>query len=204
MARPKTVPDKKPSRELLLEAAFDLIRSQGFGATTVDAICERAGVSKGTFFHNFKSKEDLGVEAANHWSKVTSELFAGAPYHGKKDPLERFLGYVRFRKEILKGELAEFTCLVGTMIQEVYASHPGVNRACFDSISRHAGNLVKDIEEAKKVHAPKDKWSPRSLALHTQAVLQGAFILAKASADRGLAVESIEHLENYIRLLFKK
>jgi TetR/AcrR family transcriptional repressor of nem operon len=44
--------------------------------------------------------------------------------------------------------------------------------------------------------------SAKSLALHTQAVLQGAFILAKASSDAAIAGESIDHLRRYVELLF--
>lgn len=204
MARPKTDSLKKSSRDLLLEAATGLIRTNGYTSTTVDDLCEKAGVSKGTFFHNFSSKEDLAISAANHWSEMTSGFFRSAPYHQHKDPLDRFLGYVRFRKEIMRGDLPEYTCLVGTMVQEVYSSHPDINQACFQSIAAHAENLEADILEAKNLYAPTAEWTVKSLALHTQAVLQGSFILAKASGDVKLAAESVDHLENYIHLLFKK
>lgn len=204
MARPKKDQDKKPSRELLLEAATELIRTKGYTSTTVDDLCEKAGVSKGTFFHNFSSKEDLAVAAANRWSEITSEFFRTAPYHQKKDPLEKVLGYVRFRKEILRGDVPEFTCLVGTMVQEVYSSHPEIKEACYQSIFQHAETLESDIAAAKKLYSPKSKWTAKSLALHTQAVLQGSFILAKASGETEVASESIDHLENYIHLLFNK
>lgn len=204
MARPKKDLNKTSSRELLLEAATELIRTKGYSSTTVDDLCVSAGVSKGTFFHNFNSKEDLGVSVVNRWSEVTGEFFRNAPYHLKKDPLDRVLGYVKFRKEILRGDLPEFTCLVGTMVQEVYSSHPEITEACFRSIFDHAGNLEVDIAEAKKLHAPRAKWSPKSLAVHTQAVIQGAFIIAKAGGDMKFAAESIDHLEKYIHLLFKK
>lgn len=204
MARPKLDLDKKPSRELLLEAATEIIRTKGYTSTTVDDLCEKAGVSKGTFFHNFSSKEDLAIAAANRWSAMTSEFFRNAPYHQKKDPFERILGYVKFRKDILKGDLAEFTCLVGTMVQEIYSSHPEIKDACFQSIFQHAENLEADISEAKKLYAPKGKWTAKSLALHTQAVLQGSFILAKAGGNAKYASDSVTHLENYIHLLFNK
>jgi TetR/AcrR family transcriptional repressor of nem operon len=47
------------------------------------------------------------------------------------------------------------------------------------------------------------KWTPASLARHTQAVLQGAFILAKATRDRDMARESVDHLRHYVELLFQ-
>lgn len=204
MARPKTDPTKPTSRDALLGAATELIRTKGYASTTVDDLCTRAGVSKGTFFHNFKSKEDLAVAAAENWSVMTGNFFAAAPYHDFEDPFDRVIGYLRFRKEILKGEIPEFTCLVGTMVQEVYSSNPEINKACFDSIRAHAQRIEDDLRSAKTLYDPDGSWDPKGLALHTQAVLQGAFILAKASGDVGLAEESVDHLENYIRLLIKR
>jgi len=46
-------------------------------------------------------------------------------------------------------------------------------------------------------------WTAESLALHTQAVLQGAFIMAKAKGGATIAASSIEHLHRYIELLFQ-
>ena len=46
-------------------------------------------------------------------------------------------------------------------------------------------------------------WTAESLALHTQAVLQGAFILAKAKGDAAIAANSIAHLRRYVELLFR-
>src|ERR1700752_3551780 len=82
----------------LLNAALTAIRAKGYTATTVDDICEAAGVTKGAFFHHFKRKEDLAVEAAKHWGTITSGLFASAPYRALTDPLDRGLAYGYFRK----------------------------------------------------------------------------------------------------------
>lgn len=191
------------SKQKLLEAATNLIRTNGYGATTVDVLCDYAGVSKGTFFHYFKSKEHLAVEAAHNWSTMTTEFFDNAPYTQEKDPLKRLLGYIQFRKEILKGDVPEFTCLVGTMVQETFNSNPDIRNACFNSIFNHAAGLEEDIAAAKELYQRDADWTPKSLALHTQAVLQGSFILAKASGEVKYASESVDHLENYIRLLFK-
>ena len=90
------------------------------------------------------------------------------------------------------------------MAQEVYSTHPEINQACFQSIFEHAEKIKADIEEAKKLYAPRARWTPQSLALHTQAVIQGSFILAKAGGDVKFASDSIDHLEKYIQLLFNK
>jgi TetR/AcrR family transcriptional regulator, transcriptional repressor for nem operon len=195
---------KRSARTKILEAAFATIRAKGYAATTVDELCSAAGVTKGAFFHHFKSKDDLAVAAAEHWSQTTGALFAAAPYHDAADPLDRVLGYIDFRKAILRGAVPEFTCLVGTMVQEAYASHPAIRDACARSICGHAETLEADIAAAMEKYRIDADWTAASLALHTQAVLQGAFILAKAKGGAQVAAQSVDHLRRYIELLFNR
>lgn len=203
MPRPtKHSPERGDARTRLLEAARDVIRQKGFAATSVDDMCQSAGVTKGAFFHHFKTKDALGVAAANYWAETTSALFAGAPYHEPDDPLDRVLAYLDFRKGIIGGETFEYTCLVGTMTQEVHDSAPAIRDACAASIFGHAATLEADIEAARMQHGIDADWTADSLARHTQAVLQGGFILAKATEDPELARESVDHLIRYLRGLF--
>lgn len=205
MPRPtKHHPERGDARARLLDAAVDMIRARGFAATSVDELCQAAAVTKGSFFHHFKSKEELGIAAARHWGATTSTFFADAPYHAHDDPLDRVLAYVAFRKSIIVGELAEFTCLVGTMVQEVYVQSPAIRDACADSIFGHASTLEADIAAAIRNRGVKGNWTADSLARHTQTVIQGAFVLAKAANDPALARESLDHLDRYIRLLFDR
>ena len=190
------------TRDNLMEAAFGLVRQKGLSATSVDEICAAAGVSKGAFFHHFKSKEELAAAAANHWSEVTEAFFETAPYHQSEDPLERLLGYIDLRREMMDGEIADFTCFVGTMAQEAWMTSPPVAAATWDSMRRHGGKLVPDIEAAMAVRGIAGAWSAQGLALHIVAVTQGAFILAKASGDARVAQGSLDHLKRYIETLF--
>lgn len=203
MSRPtKQSPERGNARIRLLEAARDVIRAKGFAATSIDDICKAADVTKGAFFHHFGSKDALGVAAAEFWAETTSAFFAAAPYHAPADPLERVLAYVAFRKAIIAGDLAEFTCLAGTMAQEVYATSPDIRDACGRGIFGHTATLEADIEAARRDRGISDGWTAESLARHTQAVLQGGFVLAKAGNDPELAREALDHLDRYIRALF--
>lgn len=192
-----------PARQKLLDAALAVIRAKGYAATTVDELCTTAGVAKGSFFHHFKDKEALATAAADYWSEMTGAFFAAAPYHDAKDPLDRVLGYLDFRKAILTGRLPEFTCLVGTMVQEVYETHPAIREACEASIVGHAATLEAEIAAAIEAHGAPAGVTAQSLALYTQAVLQGGFILAKAKGDAGVAADAIDHLRRYLVLLFQ-
>ena len=190
------------ARESLLEASLTLVRERGYSRTSVEELCAAAGVSKGAFFHHFQSKDALGVAALDRWSEVSTAFFQAAPYHRHRDPLDRVLGYLDFRKGLLKGEVAQFSCLAGTMVQELYGTHAGIREACDACISGQAAALATDIAEAKKLHGIRASWSAQSLALHVQVVLQGSFILAKAKGGPDVAVASVDHLRRYIELLF--
>jgi len=190
------------SKSKLLDAALHVIRAKGYTATRIEDICETAGLTKGSFFHHFKSKEDLALEAAAYWESNTSSLFEAAEYHNHLTALERILAYVDFRKALIRGDLPEFTCLVGTMVQEIYDTEPAIREACRKSICGHAATLEEDIAEAMRDSAIQGNWTAESLALHTQTVIQGAFILAKAKGSPEIAVQSLDHLRRYIHLLF--
>lgn len=195
---------KPDARTKLLDAAIEVIRKQGYAATSVDELCRKAGVTKGAFFHHFESKDALAVAAANHWSATTGALFAGADYHDHDDPLDRVLAYIAFRRDLIQGTPAEFTCFAGTTVQEAFATKDEIRAACEASIFGHAETLVADIADAMRKYKVKGDWTAQSLALHTQAVLQGAFILAKAKGDAAVARDSADHLRRYIELLFKR
>ena len=190
------------SKTKFLDAALHVIRAKGYNSTRIEDICDAAGLTKGSFFHHFDSKEDLALAAAEYWGAVTGALFAAAPYRALPDPLDRLLAYVDFRKALLRGELPEFTCLVGTMVQEVYETHPAIRQACDKSISDHAATLESDIAEAMRKYGIHAEWTAKSLALYTQAVIQGALVLAKAKQGAEVAADCIDHLRRYLQLLF--
>jgi TetR/AcrR family transcriptional repressor of nem operon len=204
MPRPtKQDPERGAARVRLLEAARDVIRRQGFAATSVDQLCVAAGVTKGAFFHHFKDKAALGVAAADFWGETTGAFFESAPYHLPADPFDRVLAYVAFRRSIIGDDLVDFTCLAGTLAQETYDSAPDIGAAAGRAIFGHAATLEADIAAAMQARGIDGDWTAASLARHTQVVLQGAFILAKAGHDPQMVHEGLDHLERYIRLLFQ-
>jgi len=192
-------------RTRLLDAAVYLIRAKGYSGTTVDDLCATAGVTKGGFFHHFKSKEELAVAAAGHFCAMAEQL-PGQSYRELADPLDRVLGYVEFRKAILQGDLPDYTCLLGTMVQEAYDTHPAIRAACMEGIWGYAAIVQADITEAMQLYGIRSDvgWSAESLALHTQAVIQGAYVLAKAKHGVDVAADSLDHLHRYIQLLFNR
>lgn len=176
------------------------VREKGFTATRVDDLCTAAGVTKGAFFHHFELKEALGVAAANTWAETTSAWFAEAPYHQPADPLHRVFAYLDFRRDLVSDDIAEFTCLVGTMVQEVHGTSAAIRNACKASIFGHSQSLVSNIAAAFAAHGVQNV-EPIELALHFQAALQGGFILSKDSGDPAHTRASFAHLKAYVAML---
>jgi len=193
--------DAPNSRTRLLAATVDLVRSSGYHATRVEDVCAAAGVTKGSCFHHFASKDELAVAAAGFWNENAARLFAQAPYMLHPDPFDRLLGYLKYRRQLISGEHWEYTCYAGTTIQETHETHPDLREACAESIRDHVAMLRGLIEQALARY-PVAKLDAESLATHMQAVIQGAFVMAKAQQDRKVAVSSIDHLHRYIELLF--
>jgi len=192
---------KDNSRTRLLAATIDLVRANGYTATRVEDICAAAGVTKGSFFHHFASKEELAVAAAGQWHDRASHVFSLASYQRLAEPLDRLLGYVAFRKELIAGDFWEWSCYAGTTIQEVHETYPAIRDACALSIEQHLFFLRAMIDDVLREH-PVQSVDAASLATHMQAVVQGAFIMAKARQDAKAAVDSLDHLYRYVELLF--
>src|SRR4051812_41571504 len=80
--QPKTKGDKRErTRASLLEAARQLIREKGHEAATLEAIAERAGMTTGAIYGNFKNREDLFIALAQaYWAPVKPKVKEGADF----------------------------------------------------------------------------------------------------------------------------
>jgi TetR/AcrR family transcriptional repressor of nem operon len=191
------------ARARLIEAARELVRRKGFAATSVDDLCAMAGVTKGAFFHHFASKEALGVAVIDDWTLTTGAMFAAHPYNSLADPLDRVFGYLDLRREILRQEIAAFSCVAGTSVQEVHETSPAMREAAGRSIASGIGHVRPHLAAALAAH-PVPGVTADSLARQFQVAVQGGIILAKALNDAAPAREAFDHLERYLRLLFDR
>lgn len=83
------------TRERLLQTAIDLVWHSNYCSVGVAEICERAGVTKGAFYHHFESKADLFYAAAqHHWATIKPEL--DAIFSPATPPLEQFEHLIGF------------------------------------------------------------------------------------------------------------
>jgi len=183
--QPPEPPRRTPrgsAREKLIAAAHQEVRRYGYTATTVDQICAAA--------------------AAQAWTERARPMFEMPPYTRLEDPLDRLLGHLDFRFSMLHGPVDGFTCFIGTMVQDAYATSEPIRLACEASIAAYCDALLPDIEAAMERYGAPGGMTAMDLARHVQSVLQGGFVLAKTTNDPAIARESVAHLTRYVRMIF--
>ena len=200
----RTVQDPSPTKEKLLEAAQRLMLAKGYTSTTVDEICEATGLTKGSFFYYFKSKEDLGKAVLDHYFSSMFQMVQQAPFLKMSDPLQRIYGYVDFVIEMSQSPEVQNSCLLGNFAQELSDTYPEIRCQCAKYFARWAKVFKQDLDQAKAQYAPKAAFDTLSLAKHFIVVMEGSFILAKANQDAEIVGKSLQHFTQYLKSLFQR
>ena len=184
------------TRQKLIQSATEIIRRKGYVATTIDDICEHSGVTKGAFFHHFKTKEDLAEACLVAWDQMAAAMEKGAPFQKTANSRRRVLGYMEFFIGVFDNPKILKSCLAGTTVQEVSDTNPILRDAanvCFLNAEKRFQALLDDA--CKTLRKPVDT---ASLAALWVATMQGSLILFKASQDPSLIRGNLEHVKRYI------
>jgi TetR/AcrR family transcriptional repressor of nem operon len=192
-----------PTKERLLDAAQGLMLAKGFTATTIDEVCEAAGVTKGGFFHYFESKDQLSNELLERFcasGRRTQEAFCG----DETDPLKRVYRYIDGAIQMASDPAMSKGCLLGLFAQELSDTNPRIRRACTCAFDDWAKGFGKELARAKTKYAPRAAFEPRELAEHLIAVMEGSMVLGKAKQDMSIVARHLRHFKSYVRSLFGK
>lgn len=179
MARPSQ------AKENLIQAASDLIWEFSYGSTSVDDICARAEVRKGSFYHFFESKAHLTLAAIDAaWNKalpLLQDIFAP-----QVPPLERFQ---RYAQTILESQescrarsghvcgcpLSSLGSEIGTLDEMIRAKIAGI----FDHHRRFYESAIRDAAQAGLIQPADVAFQASTL----QSCIQGAFTQARVLND---------------------
>ena len=180
--------------------------AKGFGATTVDEICNAAGLTKGGFFHYFRSKEDLGKAVLDRFCRSQFEMLGNgkSPLLKSQDPLERLYGWVDSAIEASKSPVGRKGCLLGNFAQELSDTNPKFRSQCAQLFSYWAEQLKKELDEAEATYLSEKRLDTQGLAEHFIAVLEGSLILGKAKQDMKVVEKNLRHFKRYLQALFER
>jgi AcrR family transcriptional regulator len=127
---------REATRQRLYEAAVTLIAEQGFSATTVDQIAERAGVAKGTVYYNFASKTALFEALLEHGVRLLTEEFRSAA--AGKPPVDALDAVVRAELQFI----ARYQAFAQLLASEIWRT----NRAWQQTLRLVRDEAVSVIE----------------------------------------------------------
>jgi TetR/AcrR family transcriptional repressor of nem operon len=199
----RTRKENPATKEKLLETAQHLMLAKGYTATSVEDICEAANLTKGSFFHYFASKEDLGKAVLDRYVNTTFQAVQNGPFLKKSDPLQRLYGYIDFMVEVSKDPARRSGCLLGNFAQVLTETHPEIRTQCAAHFGQWAGMLKQELDAAKAAYNVKGL-DTGTLADHFIALFEGSLILAKTRQDLDVIANNLNHFKNYLKTLFKE
>lgn len=198
--------DPHPTRTRILDAAEGLVLDHGFAGTTIEAILERTGFTKGAFFHHFASKDELAqalVERyAEHDAATLEEFMARAERLGR-DPLQQVLIFVGLFEETMD-ELTEPSpgCLFASYCYEAQLFDDRIHEVIREAFERWRARLGEKIRAAIESHPPRLPVDPDDLADAFTVIVEGAFIVSKTMDEPEAVARQLRHYRNYLELLF--
>jgi TetR/AcrR family transcriptional repressor of nem operon len=137
-------------KQRLMEAAMDLMWLNGYGAASVDAICEQAGAKKGSFYYFFKSKSELAAAALEaDWTEKKAQM--DSIFSPTIPPLERLDHYFDF----VHSRLAELHKKCGSILGCPYVS-VGSEVSTQDPIVRETIDRIMDRKMKYFISAVRD------------------------------------------------
>jgi TetR/AcrR family transcriptional repressor of nem operon len=140
------------ARERLMDAAYDLIWEHSYGAVTIDAICERAKVKKGSFYYFFNSKSDLAVAAIDAWW-IERKALVEEMFRPEVPPLERLRNYLDFvaQRQIESYEVSGqvLGCPLFTLGSEISTQDEQIRSRIHEILSYFGHCVEKAIAEAQ-------------------------------------------------------
>jgi TetR/AcrR family transcriptional regulator, transcriptional repressor for nem operon len=184
------------TRTKIINTASELIRRKGFLATRIEDVCEQSGMTKGAFFHHFKTKEDLAEACLLAWSEMMTETLKTAPFQKARTPKARVVGAMDLFIKVFDDPNTLKSCLVGTTVQEVSETHPQLRTAANECLTKLSGFFTNILDDACRDAKPRvDTASLANLWIST---IQGSLILYKASRESSVIRKNLQHVKQYI------
>lgn len=174
------------TREKLIRTAERLMLRGGYSATRVDDVIRKAGLSKGSFYHFFDSKESLGLAALEHYYADRVGRLAAGGYADETDPLRRAHGFLDHASRVAP-ELWKEGCLLANFA----ADAAGSSRIVSNALKKRTGELRALLAELLGPLATPEA-SATDLADQFLVCIEGSIVLARIYDDPGYLKRGLE------------
>lgn len=182
------------TQEKIFGSAKSLMLSKGYPATTVDEICAKAKVSKGSFYHSFTSKEEMGLSLLEWYHQGGTEQLFGAKFNDLDDPRQRMFGFLDHAENSSK-KLWGNGCLLASLEIELAETNPKISTQVSGIFKKLTLRLETIFEPAT---AQKGSPSAKELAEQFLVMLEGSIVLARVNKNWGVVNRGFQ---NFRKLL---
>jgi len=195
-------PQSVGTRERLLQSAMELFTTQGYDATSLAQVLQRAGVNSGSLYYFFKSKEDLLLAGLDFFKTMLYPIVMEPPFTREVDPIERIFAVLAdYRQRLIQCDL-EYECPIGKLALEV-GRHSAPARAKiaenFAAWRAHIRQCLDDASERLPLNVDLD-----GLATFVLTSMEGALMQARTHRDISYYDASISHLRSYFQYLMSE
>ena len=188
------------SKERILAAAKELFLACGYAATTVDAICEKAELTKGSFYYSFDSKEDLGLAVLDWSLRRSVRMLASGPHVRITDPVEKAFAFLK-HLEKCSPDLWSAGCLLGSFALELADTNSRMQQTVAGMFQAVADNFAENLQPIAAKCAGKQARAASELADTLLGVVEGSIILAKAHRDPTRIPKAIRGFRRFLETL---
>lgn len=192
---PRRNPDR--TRERLLDAGFLEIYSRGFQPASIDAIVERAEVTKGALYHHFPSKHALGYAVFDEVVARYTDLRWLDPIRDAADPLTAIAGTLR---EAFKTEF-EHGCPLNNLSQEMSRADEGFHQRIAALYRRWEGGVAAALAAGQQRGIVDPAVDVHDAATFIVASIEGAYSLAKGRQERGPLMACLAGVARFLESL---
>ncbi|MCE9596181.1 MAG: TetR/AcrR family transcriptional regulator [Planctomycetes bacterium] len=191
---------ERPTRERVLDAAMQLFHAQGYTATGIAAILERADLNPGSLFHFFPTKEDLVLALLDRYLTLLDPMVIAPVFERITDPIERVFGILDGYRRMLVSTECALGCPIGNLALELSDTHPKVRAKVAANFDQWCA-AVRGCLDAGRNRLPPKTDTDR-LATFVLTVMEGAVMQAKAQRSLDPYDQSVAELRAYFdRLL---
>lgn len=180
-------------REKLVQAAAELFHTQGINSTSLKDIADKAGVPLGNVYYYFRTKDDLGLAAAEEQMQRLRSLLHSLEEQSS-DPRERIIGSIKFFDNV-KESFTQYGCPVAKVCQSTKPDTDPVGRSYANVYRKHLEWLEKQFAEIGYIKEANE------FALSIIIRVQGAGLMAKALVSAKIISDELSHLERWVREL---
>lgn len=193
--------DLAGTRAAILDAAFTEIHARGFHASSIDAILEKTGLTKGALFHQFASKLELGYAVVDEVLMPLTLARWVAPLAAFEDPLEGIVQLVEHNICDAPQAMLDLGCPLANLIQEMSNGDAEFRRRLRRCVEAWIEGIAEHVERGRRSGHVRRSVKPRAVAEYVIVTHEGLYAVVKGLRDKSVAPTVVSSMRTYFATL---